>query len=208
MSSGLNGLLIKPNSIPIPALSGVTGNGKYVGTDISGNVGVFNLPSASITTLYGNTLFVTKNGDNGTALKGRLDLPYLTVQSAINIASSDDTIIVYGGTYTETLTISSKNLTFLSAGKTIFEGNHSFTSSNIVFDNIKLKNTSGINFSVASSNIRLKNSEMETNLTYHTSAIGTSSIYSNNLITNNNLTNGTYTTDEPFMHIINTTFTI
>lgn len=206
MSSGLNGRLIKQNTIPIPSLSGVTGTTKYVGTDASGNPGVFSFPTSAAQ--YGNIVFVSKNGNDSTGTRTRMGLPYLTVQGAINNATSNDSIVIYEGVYVENIAIGSKNINFVSVGKVIIEGIGTITSSNVSFDNMKLKNTSGINFSVTSSNITLKNSEMETNLTYHTSASGTSTIFSNNLITNNNLTNGTYTSDEPFMHIIKTTFTI
>lgn len=206
MSSGLNGRLIKQDSIPIPSLSGVTGSTKYVGTDASGNPGVFSFPTSAAQ--YGNMLFVSKNGNDSTGTRTRMDLPYLTVQGAINNATSNDSIVIYEGVYVENITISSKNINFVSLGKAVIEGIGTIISSTVSFDNMKLKNTSGINFTATSSIITLKNSQMQTSSTFHTSASGTSTIYSNSLITNNNLTNGTYTTDEPFMHIIKTTFTI
>ena len=48
-----------------------------------------------------DVLYVTKDGDNGTAIIGRLDRPYLTIAAAQTAASSGQTIMVYPGTYSE-----------------------------------------------------------------------------------------------------------
>lgn len=56
--------------------------------------------------LTGNTLWVDKvNGNDGTAVRGRLDKPYLTISAAITAASSGDVVLVLAGTYNETLTM-------------------------------------------------------------------------------------------------------
>lgn len=46
-----------------------------------------------------NALFVSKSGNDGTAITGRFDKPYLTITAAQAAASSGQTIIVYPGTY-------------------------------------------------------------------------------------------------------------
>jgi hypothetical protein len=48
-----------------------------------------------------NTLYVAKNGDNATALRNRMDKPYLTILEATNNALPGDTVYVYPGTYNE-----------------------------------------------------------------------------------------------------------
>lgn len=48
-----------------------------------------------------NTLFVSKSGNDTTAVSGRFDRPYLTIVGAEAAASSGQTIVVYPGTYTD-----------------------------------------------------------------------------------------------------------
>lgn len=58
---------------------------------------------------YGKTLWVDDQfGDNGTALRDRIDLPYKTIGAAITAASADDNIHIRTGSYTEDITL--KNL--------------------------------------------------------------------------------------------------
>lgn len=57
------------------------------------------LPVVSWSLTTQNTLHVMKNGNNGTALPDRLDLPYLTISGAMSIASSGDTIVIRPGNY-------------------------------------------------------------------------------------------------------------
>lgn len=67
----------------------------------------------------GNTLFVSKDGNDSTGTRERSDLPYLTIGAAVTAASSGDTIIVYPGDYTATARIpieSGINYTFLGKG--------------------------------------------------------------------------------------------
>jgi len=47
-----------------------------------------------------NCVFVSKNGDDSTGARERLDLPFLTVSAALASANSGDTIIIYPGNYT------------------------------------------------------------------------------------------------------------
>jgi len=58
------------------------------------------LPNALEELVIANTLFVMKNGDDSTGTRQRLDLPFLTIEAALNAASNADTVIVYPGTYT------------------------------------------------------------------------------------------------------------
>ncbi|MGK3945876.1 hypothetical protein ABK046_46965, partial [Streptomyces caeruleatus] len=52
-------------------------------------------------TLIGNSLFVSKSGNNATAVRGDLVNHYLTIASALAAAQSGDTVFVFPGTYTE-----------------------------------------------------------------------------------------------------------
>jgi Protein of unknown function (DUF1565) len=65
------------------------------------------LTGVSTTTKTGNVLWVDAvNGNNTTALPGRLDLPYLTITAALAAATAGATILVLPGTYTDaTLTM-------------------------------------------------------------------------------------------------------
>ena len=55
--------------------------------------------------VYAQTLFVDPNGDDGTALEGRLDLPWQTIQGAIDYLETNTkknyTVWVFPGDYTE-----------------------------------------------------------------------------------------------------------
>lgn len=48
-----------------------------------------------------NTLYVSKNGNDGTGTRNKITAPYLTIGAAKAAASSGDTIIVFPGAYTE-----------------------------------------------------------------------------------------------------------
>lgn len=48
-----------------------------------------------------NTVFVMKNGDDGTGVRERFDLPFLTIGAAKAAALAGDTIWVYAGIYDE-----------------------------------------------------------------------------------------------------------
>jgi len=47
-----------------------------------------------------NSLFVAENGNDSTGTRTRLDLPYLTINAAMNDALEGDTVFVYPGSYT------------------------------------------------------------------------------------------------------------
>ena len=61
-------------------------------------------PSAGATlTAYGQTLFVdATNGNDSTALLGRIDLPYKTISASVVAAQTGSTVYVYPGTYNDT----------------------------------------------------------------------------------------------------------
>lgn len=63
------------------------------------NTGLF----SGITTA--NVLYVTKNWNDATAAANRLDLPYLTIQAALDDASIWDTVVVYPWIYEESISI-------------------------------------------------------------------------------------------------------
>ncbi len=60
-------------------------------------------PSTGVT--LAQTLWVAKNGNDGTALPGRLDKPYLTIQAALDAAGDGTSIFVMPGLYSETVTV-------------------------------------------------------------------------------------------------------
>ena len=56
----------------------------------------------------GDSLWVdATNGNNGTAVSGRLDLPWLTISAALAAAVSGDRVQVYPGAYAEAITVPS-----------------------------------------------------------------------------------------------------
>lgn len=58
---------------------------------------------------YGKTLWVDDQfGNDGTALRDRIDLPYKTIGAAVTAASADDTVHIRTNSYTEDITL--KNL--------------------------------------------------------------------------------------------------
>lgn len=56
-----------------------------------------------------NTIYVSKNGNDGTGQRNRLDKPFLTIAGANSVAQAGDCVYVFSGTYAET------GDTFLSA---------------------------------------------------------------------------------------------
>jgi hypothetical protein len=75
------------------------------------------IPTGEVST--GNKIiWVSKAGNDSTAIKGRLDKTFLTIQNAVNQASSGDTIIVLAGNYSESVSISGRQqLSFLAIGE-------------------------------------------------------------------------------------------
>ena len=113
-----------------------------------------------------NYLYVSKNG-NDTAGDGSLGSPYLTVQRAIDVASSGYTIGVYPGMYTENITLKAGvNITSPVKYGVYIIGNHvSSFSGTVIGENIVLQNAatagSGTTLSFsgsAAANLQLINS--------------------------------------------------
>ena len=63
-----------------------------------------------------NTLWVAKDGNDGTALVDRLDLPWLTIGAALTAASSGDVVTVRPGTYSESGLTVPAGVSLVSAG--------------------------------------------------------------------------------------------
>lgn len=53
----------------------------------------------------GGTCYVSTAGNDGTAVRGNMALPFLTVQAALNAALSGDTVYIGPGTFTENISI-------------------------------------------------------------------------------------------------------
>lgn len=67
--------------------------------------------SASVANL--NTLFVSPHGNDTTALKGRIDKPFLTIDAAIAaITGNNDCVYVYSGIYTPSNLLANLSLAF------------------------------------------------------------------------------------------------
>lgn len=64
-------------------------------------LGVKSLILASTGVEIRNTLYVSKNGNDGTGERNRLDKPYATIAAAAAASSVNDCIYVYAGDYTE-----------------------------------------------------------------------------------------------------------
>lgn len=91
-----------------------------------------------------NYIYVAKNGNNEYNTGGIGD-PFLTIQKAIDIASSGTTIFIYPSTYTENLTLKAGvNITSSTRYSTYITGNHTanFTGT-VIIQNIVLNSSSG-----------------------------------------------------------------
>lgn len=79
----------------------------------------------------GRVLFVSKGGDNTTAVVGSQSLSYLTIQAALNASTSGDIIHVFAGIYTENLTITTTSQ--FSNGLKLILGNGVIINGNVNF---------------------------------------------------------------------------
>lgn len=59
----------------------------------------------SVPTLTQNVAWVFKNGNDGTGVVGRLDLPFLTIQAAVTACVAGQNVYVGAGTYDETINL-------------------------------------------------------------------------------------------------------
>lgn len=88
------------NSIQVGGLTIPAGaNDNYVLTSDSNGVGTWQPLSPELN--VGNSVFVSKSGDDATGVRGRFDRQFLTIQAAVNAWQEGDTIIIYPGTYDE-----------------------------------------------------------------------------------------------------------
>jgi hypothetical protein len=85
-----------------------------------------------------NTVFVAKSGNDGTGVRQRLDLPFLTIRAALTAAFPRDVIVVFPGTYEEINPLSlhdSVNFHFIGKGTvqlvTSLASSPIFTDSNL-----------------------------------------------------------------------------
>ena len=89
----------------------VTGQSEFITTDSTAGAAVWKATTSGggLSTIpTGNTLWVdATNGNDGTAVSGRLDLPWLTIAAALGAAVSGDRVQVYPGSYAEAVTVPS-----------------------------------------------------------------------------------------------------
>lgn len=98
----------------------------------NGKAQILNKPDLSIYSQnanLGNILFVSanapiiNNGQNRATALGRIDKPFKSIQSALNVCSSEDTIVVFAGTYTENLITVDKTIFLNFIGNCVLNGN-------------------------------------------------------------------------------------
>ena len=109
--------------------------------------------SAAVEVKPTNFLYVAKSGLDTNI--GSAESPFLTIQKAIDTATSGTTIYIYPGTYTENLTLKAGvNLTSPVKFGVSINGNHtgSFTGT-IVIDNITLNSTTGNTLSISGTTV-------------------------------------------------------
>lgn len=118
-----NELSITPNTIVLqpccptdivdledgPGGSLVGHENEYLRVNSSGTAWEWASISTSIS--HKNVVYVAKDGSDSTGIIERLDRPFLTINAALNAASSGYTIIVFPGTYTPT-TLTKDGVTF------------------------------------------------------------------------------------------------
>lgn len=78
----------------------------------------------------GNTLIVSKTGDDARAAAESLNNHYLTIAAALAAAKTGDVVLVFAGTYTESLTISTAGLGIVLFNASIV-GNLQVNSENV-----------------------------------------------------------------------------
>ena len=159
-------------------------NGSSGSSGSSGSAGTSG--TSAMAMAYAQMLFVDPNGNDSTALVGRLDRPWLTVSAAISAAdglSGDSTIHVWKGTYSETAYPSpgsgaaGKITLYLEAGVTIYASgagaNQTWIYSRIPFDivgagrdnSLIITGGGGAIYGDSGSKITLKNVSIRSELT-------------------------------------------
>lgn len=61
---------------------------------------IFNAASSSSSVSVGASIFVSKTGDDATGVRGDFSKHFVTIEAAVGVASSGDTIVVFPGDYT------------------------------------------------------------------------------------------------------------
>ena len=105
-SWGVRAVSAAPSSnIALQLVSGLPNAQPIVGVQGTGLV----IPLVSTPPVTSNQpqsyLWVALNGNNATAQRGRIDLPFQTIQAALNAAQFGDCVLVAPGTYNESITI-------------------------------------------------------------------------------------------------------
>lgn len=124
------------SGINVVTSSAPTANGDFVFNTIAGAYqgmvgGIpYNFPT-SLNGKVGRVLFVSKDGNDSSAIVGSQIFTYFTIQGAINASTSLDTIIVYAGTYTESILIDTKRLDIYCIGKVTITGDITYTNTTL-----------------------------------------------------------------------------
>ena len=159
---------------------------------------------ASVTTpIYiSNTVFVSKLGSNTTGTVERMDLPFLTITAAITAAltltpasTKRVSIVVFGGTYTENITLAnayltltsgySNNLLFDEAGYSVIASRYTTTKRQVYIAGT---------ITVTADNINITGINAQTLLWNHAGAFSNVShcLFSTAITTNNTAPNGSW----------------
>jgi hypothetical protein len=122
---------------------------------------ITNVPDLAGDILTGNTiLWVSKAGNDTTGQKGKFNLPYLTIQKAVNESVSGDTIFVLPGEYSENVASVKANCRVVFLGITL-NGNIENTTgaTGVVFDfsNSVINGVPNANNNTLTGKILLKN---------------------------------------------------
>lgn len=152
---------------------------------MTGTTAGFYIPNKGISVLNGitiqNTIYVSKNGDDSTALVNRLDKPFLTIYEASLVANAGDVIYVFSGIYDE-------QSNDWVASDVIYDfqiGTYVFNDSVCIADNGIAKNINISGHCVFSSNIVIVASNPSTRISISCKGIEatTSGIVLSNLLT-------------------------
>lgn len=107
---------IEDNSVDVePTVSGINFTGSGVSVTTPGGINpkvTVNIPGGGTgSVLAENTLYVSKNGNDGTGVRNDAGLPFLTIGAAITASLAGDAILVSPGTYAEEgLTLTGRSL--------------------------------------------------------------------------------------------------
>lgn len=101
----------------------------------------------------GNTVYVSKDGNDATGQRENLALPFLTIGAALLASQADDTIVIGPGTYTENLTLLEKrsivgsgNRTTIVAGTATLTAPANANGQSVNFDNFQITGLVTLNY--------------------------------------------------------------